>query len=79
MIPVGVDGGRMMIPWLQKLLWDESAFTRYARAAVFALAGMAATNQLPSWFPPWAVAPLMGLGGLMGAGDRNAAAKGSGK
>jgi hypothetical protein len=60
-----------MIPWLKKLLWDESAFERYSRALFFALAGLAAAGQLPEWVPQWIAGPLLALGGLIGAGDKN--------
>lgn len=62
-----------MITWLKKLLWDESAFTRYARA--LALGAASAWNY-------WSIegsltkqgiigSVIIGFGGLMGAGEKN--------
>ena len=60
-----------MIAWIQRLLWDESAFERYARAALMLLAGLVGTSG-GEWIPQWAAAPLMSVAVLIGAGDRNA-------
>ena len=60
-----------MIPWLKKLLWDESAFERSGRAVLLMLGGLVATGQLPPWVPEWIAAPLLLLAGLIGAGDKN--------
>ena len=63
-----------MIPWLKRLLWDESAFTRYARGLL--LGGSAAWMawQINGYLDTEMVLGAMGLGlgGLMGAGDRHA-------
>lgn len=72
-----------MLAFLKRLLWDESAFERYAR--LFLLSGgtglmsMAAAWQLPpfmfdlmtreSWM--FVAGAMMGLGGLIGAGEKN--------
>jgi hypothetical protein len=72
-----------MLAFLKRLLWDESAFERYAR--LFLLSGgaglmsMATSWQLPDWF--WQIATretwmlvagaMLGVGGLIGAGEKN--------
>ena len=58
-----------MVEFLKRLVYDESAFERYARAAILGLAGLAATGSLE--LPHWATAALMTLAGLIGAGDKN--------
>jgi hypothetical protein len=56
-----------MIPWFKKLLWDETAFVRYARFIFLGLAGLALSGDLPSWLPHWSAALLMSFSGLLGA------------
>jgi hypothetical protein len=58
-----------MIEWFKKLIYDQSAFERYLRALLLLLAGLAASGEID--VPKWATAALMGLGGLIGAGEKN--------
>lgn len=60
-----------MIEFVKRVLWDASAFERYTRAFLFAIAGVAATGELSDVLPKWAVAVCLGLGGLIGAGEKN--------
>lgn len=60
-----------MIAFFKNLLWDQSAFERYTRAALFTLAGMAATGAFDGVLPKWLVVACMGFGGLIGAGQKN--------
>lgn len=62
-----------MIPWIRKLLWDETAFVRYARAGLLAAGSLWTVYQVDgelSWRTALG-AVLGGLGGLIGAGDKN--------
>lgn len=57
-----------MIEFIKRMLWDESAFERYARAALmFAAIYLGQAGDLPSW----AVSAGAALSVLIGAGDRN--------
>lgn len=62
-----------MIPWFRRLLWDESAFTRYTRALLLAAAGAWQSWSIEGEVTSAAIigACVMGFAGLMGAGDRN--------
>lgn len=60
-----------MIEVFKRVLWDASAFERYARALLFAAAGVAATGGLDDVLPKWATAVFLALGGLIGAGEKN--------
>ena len=64
-----------MIPWIKRLLWDQTAFERYGRAAILIVGGGIATGQMavPEGYE-WIGVVAMGLAGLIGAGDRNPAA-----
>lgn len=64
-----------MIEFLRKLLWDESAFERYGRGILIALAvalpqAGAGTGEI-NWI---SVASAL-VAGLIGAGEKNAPAK----
>ena len=56
-----------MIPFFKKLLWDETAWVRWARSAI---AGAALTAPLLGW-PEWVAPAGTMLALLLGAGDKN--------
>lgn len=60
-----------MIEFVKRLLWDASAFERYSRALLFSLAGVAIGGGFDDLLPKWSIAVLLGLGGLIGAGQKN--------
>lgn len=60
-----------MFAWIKKFLTDETAFVRISRAVLMGLGGLAVAGELPSNWPDWMGAPLMAVGMLMGAGDKN--------
>ncbi|MGE0289110.1 MAG: hypothetical protein AB7I42_22710 [Bradyrhizobium sp.] len=59
-----------MVEWVKRLLWDESAFVRYARATLFAAA--MAMPAFKSGEPvDWMAVATAFVAGLMGAGEKN--------
>lgn len=58
----------MVLEFLKKLIWDEAAFERYARAAL--LFGSMYLSQTAD-IPPYLTAAGVALAGLISAGDRN--------
>ena len=57
-----------MIAFITRLLWDESAFERYARAALMFMAiYLGQAGDLPGW----AVSLGAALAVLIGAGEKN--------
>ena len=57
-----------MIEFVKRLLWDESAFERYARALLF---GASIYLGQAHDLPPWVTAAGVALAGFIGAGDKN--------
>ena len=57
-----------MVEWVKRILWDESAFERYARAL---LMGAAIYLGQAGDLPGWAVSIGAALSVLIGAGEKN--------
>lgn len=55
-----------MINFFKRLMWDDSAFERYARGALLAAAAYFAVSR------PEVAAICAAAGGLIGAGQKNA-------
>lgn len=60
-----------MLSFLKKLIYDESAFERYSRACLIAGSVAIATVGADGAVNWWAFAAAF-LGGLIGAGEKNA-------
>jgi drug/metabolite transporter (DMT)-like permease len=60
-----------MIPWLKRLLFDHDAWIGYLRGGVLVAAFAVADGHGPPWFPGWAGYALVGLAGMIRAGDTN--------
>ena len=57
-----------MVEWVKRILWDEAAFERYARAAIMFLAlYLGHAGDLPAWATSLGAA----LAVLIGAGEKN--------
>jgi hypothetical protein len=72
-----------MCEFLRRLLWDESAFERYARLVLIGVGTYINANTVTGYLPQWCYdhisiptlvtigSALTGLGALIGAGDKN--------
>lgn len=60
-----------MIPWLKRILYDESAFERYGRALVFGLGTALTMGVIPAGMLGYYGGPILqALALVIGAGDK---------
>jgi hypothetical protein len=65
-----------MIPFFKELLWDENAAKRYFRAFCLGGGGILVSGGVPVLLPYKEYGVIMlALGGLIGAGEKNATTK----